>query len=223
MRPFSENSFTKDHSVILASASPRRRELLGLLGINFQIEPALGEEIVTTTCPSEVVTQLSQQKAEEVANRYLKMNQVHHADGVSKVSCDESQNSSQKYLVIGADTVVACGDEILGKPSDEVQAVAMLTLLQGRTHSVFTGVTVYEVDGTVLRQICSFAEETKVTMYPVAEREICAYVATKDPMDKAGAYAIQGRSAVFIKEIQGDYNNVVGLPVARLYQELFKK
>ncbi len=123
--------------------------------------------------------------------------------------------------VLGADTVVAFEGQILGKPENEADALRMLRMLSGNTHSVFTGVTVIAGNGREKR-IISFAEETKVTMYPMTEEQIQAYVETKEPMDKAGAYGIQGKCAIYIEKIEGDYNNVVGLPVAALYQKLTK-
>lgn len=194
--------------VILASASPRRRELLQMMGIDFIVMPATWEERITDTDPAKVVVSLSRQKALEVA-----------------------MAQTSECLVIGADTVVACDGQILGKPRDEEDAVRMLMKLQGRAHSVFTGVTVFHVQRAEDMQerngqrkewqpVMSFAEETIVHMYPSSEEELRAYAETGDPLDKAGSYAIQGPSAVFIRAIEGDYQNVVGLPLARLYQQL---
>ena len=122
-------------------------------------------------------------------------------------------------VILGADTVVTFENEILGKPRDEEDAKRMLELLSGNTHSVFTGVTMIIVrEGR--REIRSFFEETKVTMYPLKEEQILSYIRTGEPMDKAGAYAIQGKCAIYIKGIEGDYNNVVGLPLARIFQEM---
>ena len=122
-------------------------------------------------------------------------------------------------LVLGADTVVACDGKILGKPADTEAAVAMLTMLQGRGHEVYTGVTIlYEENGE--RKTLTFHEKTIVHFYPMTDAQIREYVATGDPMDKAGAYGIQGFCARYIRGIEGDYNNVVGLPVGRVYQEL---
>ncbi len=184
--------------IVLASASPRRRELLAQIGLDFTVQPAEGEEVITGTRPEQIVKELADQKARQVAAQQQK-----------------------PCLVIGADTIVACDGRILGKPADEAHALEMLTLLQGRTHSVFTGVAVYVArPETGLRQTALFAEETKVHMYPASREELISYIATGEPMDKAGAYAIQGLSAVLIRSIEGDYNNVVGLPVARLYQHI---
>lgn len=118
-------------------------------------------------------------------------------------------------IVIGADTVVAIDRQILGKPKDEQEALRMLTLLSGREHSVYTGVTILSID-----KIITFTTETKVTFYPLTKAEIRAYIATGEPMDKAGAYGIQGKGALLVKELKGDYFNVVGLPVSRLWREL---
>lgn len=195
--------------IILASASPRRKALLEQIGMEFEICPAKGEEVITESRPDAVVSELSRQKAEEVAAGVLTYNEQH-----------PDLATPQDILVIGADTVVAYGDEILGKPKDEEDARRMLTLLQGNTHSVYTGITLVFIDKSGRTGEYCFFEKTDVTMYPMDEDEINRYIATGEPMDKAGSYGIQGRCAIYIKQIEGDYNNVVGLPVARLYQEL---
>ena len=197
--------------MILASASPRRKELLEQIGAEFVICPAKGEEVITETDPSAVVMELSRQKAEEVAYGVLIYNEQ-HADLATP----------QDILVIGADTVVAYENQILGKPKDEEDARRMLTMLSGNTHSVYTGVTFVFIDKEGRTGEHCFFEKTDVCMYPLKEEEIDRYIQSGDPMDKAGSYGIQGRFAIHIKEIRGDYNNVVGLPVARLYQELQK-
>lgn len=197
--------------MILASASTRRKELLEQIGAEFVICPAKGEEVITETDPSAVVMELSRQKAEEVAYGVLIYNEQ-HADLATP----------QDILVIGADTVVAYENQILGKPKDEEDARRMLTMLSGKTHSVYTGVTFVFIDKEGRTGEHCFFEKTDVCMYPLKEEEIDRYIQSGDPMDKAGSYGIQGRFAIHIKEIRGDYNNVVGLPVARLYQELQK-
>ena len=197
--------------MILASASPRRKELLEQIGAEFVICPAKGEEVITETDPSAVVMELSRQKAEEVASGVLTYNEQ-HADLATP----------QNILVIGADTVVAYENQILGKPKDEEDARRMLTMLSGKTHSVYTGVTFVFIDKEGRTGEHCFFEKTDVSLYPLKEEEIERYIQSGDPMDKAGSYGIQGRFAIHIKEIRGDYNNVVGLPVARLYQELQK-
>ncbi len=180
--------------IILASASPRRKELLEQIQIPFQIRVSDVEEKVNTQVPHLLVQELSRQKAEAVF-----------------ASCKDRED----VLVIGADTVVACDGKILGKPKDEEQAVEMLHLLQGRTHQVYTGVTLFTG-----RACKTFYEVTDVHFYPMSEAQIAEYAAGGDSLDKAGAYGIQGVCARYIRGIEGDYNNVVGLPVGRLYQEL---
>lgn len=188
------------NKIILASQSPRRRELLEQVGIEFEVIPSAAEEKAEKSDPVEIVIELSSQKAIDVGNA--------NRSGVE-----------DNTLIIGADTVVALDGEVMGKPKDREQAIAMLKKLQGRTHCVYTGVCLhYKTDGGF--ETVSFAKETKVTFYQMTDQEIERYVDTGEPMDKAGAYGIQGRSAVFIKEIAGDYNNVVGLPVAEIYQQL---
>lgn len=183
--------------VILASASPRRKELLERIGVKFDIIPATGEEVITKKIPEEVVMELAKQKAEEIA----------------KVAEEDA-------LIIGADTVVVCDGKILGKPKDEEDAFQMLTMLSGREHEVYTGVAM--IDNRE-KSIENFFERTRVIMYPITEKEIREYIAGGEPMDKAGAYAIQGTGAKFIQKIEGDYHNVVGLPVGRIYQEIKRK
>lgn len=183
-------------NIILASASPRRRELLDTVGIPFSVCPSQGEEKIRVSSPAEIVEELSEQKAREV---FLK--------------------TSGEVLVIGADTVVAAKGNILGKPKNRKEAIQMLKKLQGASHEVYTGVTMLSRDENGEQQK-TFHVMTAVEFYPMSEEEIESYVDTGEPMDKAGAYGIQGKAGIFVKEIRGDYNNVVGLPVARLYQEL---
>ena len=134
----------------------------------------------------------------------------------------EAENGREGILVIGADTVVSYQGQILGKPVDTDDAVRMLSMLQGNAHSVFTGVTLIRRGLKETWQV-TFAEETRVHMYPMTEAEIRWYVGTGEPMDKAGAYGIQGLCARFVEKIEGDYNNVVGLPVGKIWQELKKR
>lgn len=185
--------------IILASASPRRRELLQQIGLQFEVNPASGEELITETDPVLVVEELSRQKAMEIAGKVKE-------DGI----------------IIGADTIVTFKNKIMGKPRDEEDAIEMLSQLSGKSHEVYTGVTAIKIENEA-SEIITFSESTEVVFYPVDKEEICAYISTKEPMDKAGAYGIQGKGAAFVKEIHGDYNNVVGLPLARLYQEVLKK
>lgn len=200
--------------IILASGSPRRKELLEQVGLEFEICPAKGEEVITTTIPHEAVLELSRQKAEEVAGGIA----AYLEHGIPSQLVGEAKG--QDILVIGADTVVAYGNKILGKPKDEENAREMLSLLSGNTHSVYTGVTCVFISADGKTGEHSFYEKTDVSMCPMSQEQIKRYIATGEPMDKAGSYAIQGRCAVYVRKINGDYNNVVGLPVGRLYQEL---
>lgn len=190
--------------IILASASPRRRELLSQIGMDFEVRVSDASESAVSYEPSELVKELSALKASAVF------------DQLSKEEKEES-------LVIGADTVVSLSGSIMGKPKDGQEAVNMLLGLQGRVHQVYTGVTfIFQADLREAPMKVSFFEKTDVSVYPMSQEEILSYVATGEPMDKAGAYAIQGKFAAYIKEINGDYNNVVGLPIGRLYQEMKK-
>ena len=191
--------------IILGSASPRRRELLSQIGVEFEVRVSDKEEIYKSSIPEEIVKELSLMKAENVASDLLE----NIADG-----------SIKDTVVIGADTIVVLDDEILGKPSDEEDAVRMLTCLQGREHWVYTGVAVLDFGSDGKKTVINYPVGTKVYVNAMTEDEIRAYVATKDPLDKAGAYGIQGRFAAYIDRIDGDYYNVVGLPVSRVYRTL---
>lgn len=224
--------------IILASASPRRRELLTQIGLDFEVVVSETEEKITSTEPAKVVEELSAQKAEAVWEKLCSMTasqgsvtnaeRLDEGSGVSRTDegsevFEPEQTSGESTMagsvVLGADTVVACDGKILGKPADTEAAAAMLTMLQGRGHEVYTGVTIlYEENGE--RKTLTFHEKTIVHFYPMTDAQIREYVATGDPMDKAGAYGIQGFCARYIRGIEGDYNNVVGLPVGRVYQEL---
>lgn len=224
--------------IILASASPRRRELLTQIGLDFDIVVSETEEKITSTEPAKVVEELSAQKAEAVWEKLCSMTasqgsvtnaeRLDEGSGVSRTDegseVFESEQTSGEttitdIIVLAADTVVACDGKILGKPADTEAAAAMLTMLQGRGHEVYTGVTIlYEQNGE--RKTLTFHEKTIVHFYPMTDAQIREYVATGDPMDKAGSYGIQGFCARYIRGIEGDYNNVVGLPVGRVYQEL---
>ena len=191
--------------IVLASASPRRRELLSQIGVEFEVKPADGEERIISTEPSKVVEELSGQKAMFTAKALEK----------------ENGHVPEGCIVLGADTIVSYEGRILGKPSDEEDAIQMLSMLQGNTHQVYTGVTVLkEKQGSWKSH--TFFECTDVIFYPVTREEIVEYVNSGDPMDKAGSYGIQGAWGAYVKGIHGDYNNVVGLPVARLIYETKK-
>lgn len=178
--------------IILASGSPRRKEILDLAELDFGVMPSNAEEITTKTAPHEVVMELALIKAKDIYEK-----------------------TDKQSMVVGADTVVAYQGQILGKPADKEDAKRMLFMLSGQTHEVYTGVCVIE-DG----EAKTFYEETKVTFYEISEDEIDHYIETGEPMDKAGSYGIQGKAAVFIKGIEGDYYNVVGFPIARFLHEI---
>ena len=206
--------------LVLASASPRRRELLSQIGLEFTVMPSTKEENAKTTEAGALVQELSRQKAVDNWEQ-LSGDQGQNPDADQEQISEETQEPNlngkrqPELLVIGADTVVCCEGKILGKPHSREAAAEMLTALQGRSHEVYTGVTLYSQSETV-----TFFECTQVEFYPMTEVEISEYIDSKEPMDKAGAYGIQGLGARFVKDIRGDYNNVVGLPVGRLYQEL---
>lgn len=182
--------------------------------------PSTKEENAKTTEAGALVQELSRQKAVDIWEQ-LSGGQGQNPDADQEQISEETQEPNlngkrqPELLVIGADTVVCCEGKILGKPHSREAAAEMLTALQGRSHEVYTGVTLYSQSETV-----TFFECTQVEFYPMTEVEISEYIDSKEPMDKAGAYGIQGLGARFVKGIRGDYNNVVGLPVGRLYQEL---
>lgn len=194
-------------TIILASGSPRRKELLSQIGLDFRSVTSNADETTDKNRPEEMVLELSRKKAEAAAslNAAVRKNAAADFEG------------GDKYVYIGADTVVYAQDRILGKPADREEAFLMLKSLSGKSHSVFTGVTLLCGTDTI-----SFYEETKVFVYEMTDDEIWAYIDTGEPMDKAGAYGIQGAFAAFVSRIEGDYNSVVGLPVGRLYQEMRK-
>ena len=177
--------------LILASQSPRRKELLGLFSIPFVIEIAdIDEEMDPKKLPFDEVARVSRLKAMATPR-------------------------SQDEVVVAADTIVVCEGRVLGKPHSEEEAVSMLRLLSGRDHQVMTGVTVACAD-----RCKTFTEVTDIHFRELSDKEIHAYVATGEPMDKAGAYGIQGGAALFCSHMVGDYYNVMGLPVCRLGQLL---
>lgn len=184
--------------IVLASQSPRRKNLLNQLGIAFEIIPSTVTEIITSTNPFEIVTDLSLQKAKDVAS---------------------TQSDS---LVIGADTIVVQNGTILGKPNSKEEAFTMLTNLSGTFHYVYTGVSFVVTDASKnIYTTLSFYEETKVWFTSLSEHEIQSYINGGSPMDKAGAYGIQDDwGSVFVERIEGDYYNVVGLPLSRFYKEI---
>jgi septum formation protein len=180
--------------IVLASGSPRRRELLRQIGLEFVVEPSeYEEELNRKLTPAKLVRFLSGEKARAIASK--------HPDS----------------LIIAADTVGVLNGKIIGKPGSVADAVKMLHRLSGKTHSVITGFTILDTSNN--REVTRTVK-TDVTFRRLARREIEAYVATGEGMDKAGAYAIQGKGALLVKELKGDYYNVVGLPIGALAQAL---
>ena len=190
---------------ILGSGSPRRRELLGMILPEFTVLPSrFDEESIQREgmTPCEIVCTLSREKAREVFERY------------------RAENPQEEICVIGGDTIVISPDgEVMGKPSSRADAARMLKQLSGCTHQVMTAVTVMAQSvGQTLERV--FPVQTDVTFYPLSDHEIERYLDTGEPFDKAGSYGIQGYGGLLVERIAGDYNNVVGLPVARLMREL---
>ena len=188
--------------MILASQSPRRRELLSDAGFELEIAPAdIDESRREHETPVQLVERLAAEKADE--------------------ACRTLDHAPSDGLLVAADTIVWMGDEALGKPVDASDAMTMLGELSGRTHHVSTGVCALSLtaDGACAARAC-FVETTDVVFWPLTEAEIAAYVATGEPLDKAGAYGIQGAGRLLVEKIDGDYSNVVGLPVARLVREV---
>ena len=187
--------------IVLASGSPRRKELLARTDLKFSVVVSDGEEKTDLTDPAEMVEKLSFDKAMAVARKLLQEN--------------------EPCLIIGADTVVAFEGKILGKPVDKKDALDTLSRLQGNAHQVYTGVTLLVKEKDTWKPH-TFSEKTDVQFYPVSKEELMEYISTGEPMDKAGSYGIQGKFGIYVKGICGDYNNVVGLPVGRLVYELKK-
>lgn len=184
--------------IILASASPRRKELLTQIGINFEVIPSAADESSMEKRPDKLVEDLSHKKAVDVMEKVT-------GDGI----------------IIGADTIVAKDSLILGKPKNEQEAFEMLSLLQGSTHQVYSGVTLLVCrNGNTITE--TFHVKTEVEVLPMTREEIQAYISLGSCLDKAGSYGIQECFARHIKGICGDYNNVVGLPVSELYMHLKK-
>ena len=178
---------------VLASRSPRRRQILELAGWAFDVQESQADETLPPGMPPDAAVQLlARRKVGAVAP------------------------SAPGAFVLGADTIVVCNGRLLGKPRTETEAFDMLRLLSGRTHDVWTGVAIAAPHGKTV----SFAEKTAVTFWELSDEEITSYIATGEPMDKAGAYGIQGRAALFVRRIEGDYLTVVGLPLSRTAREL---
>ena len=183
--------------LILASKSPRRRELMQKLNTAFDCEPARGEEIIPEGTPTEDITRvLSRQKAREVFSRH----------------------AGEDVTVIGSDTVVLCDGKVFGKPADEEEARQMLRSLSGKTHQVSTGVTILSAEGEE-----SFTSVAEVRFFDLPEAQIEAYLASGEPMDKAGTYGIQGQGALLVEEVRGDFYTIVGFPIGEVARRLVNR
>jgi len=187
---------SEKRKIVLASASPRRRELLALTGLSFTVDPSsYEEELVPAVKPRLLACRLSSEKARAVAKKH------------------------RNALIIAADTFIVYRDHLMGKPHTEKEALRMLCILNGRSHSVITGFTIVD---TVTGKSLSKSVETKVWFRKLTKRELASYVRTGEPLDKAGAYAIQGLGSLIVEKIEGDYFNVIGLPLSSLAKALNK-
>lgn len=186
--------------IILASASPRRRELMEQAGYDFEVQVSHKEEVYTSTEPDEIVKELALLKAKDIAN----------------------QNETKNLVVIGADTVVAHKGHILGKPQSKEDAFHMIQDFQGDKHQVYTGVAILSYDENGKENIDNHAVKTDVYVNPMTDAEIWNYIDSDNVMDKAGSYGIQSGFAIHIERIEGDYFNVVGLPISYIYEQLKK-
>lgn len=195
------------YKVILASGSPRRKEIMDQMGISFEAVPSHEKEVVEHDIPSKMVEALAKLKADDVASRF--------------------ESIEDNLIIIGADTLVFHKGQVMGKPKDRDDAIRMVKSLSGDTHEVYTGVYIIirnnEDKENKKEENIAFSVCSKVTVQPLTMEEIEDYVDTGEPYDKAGAYAIQGRFGIYIKEIQGDYYNIVGFPISRIYEELKAK
>lgn len=197
------------YQVILASESPRRKEIMETMGIQYKVLAANVEEIVEETEPSDMVRALARLKTSAVKQK-LELQELLGED-------------NQDVIILGADTMVFYKEHALGKPKNEEDAARMLEMLSDDTHEVYTGVNIIIKNKKKEEEEISFSVCTKVVVQPLSKEQIMDYIATGEPMDKAGAYAIQGRFGIYIKEILGDYYNVVGFPIAQIYDALLKR
>lgn len=186
--------------IILASASPRRRELMTQAGYEFEIQVSHKEEIYTSETPDEIVKELALLKAKDIAEK----------------------NDAKNLIVIGADTVVAHKGAILGKPQSKEDAFEMIKAFQGDKHQVYTGVAILDYDNDGKETVVNHAVKTEVYVNSMTDEEIWNYIESDNVLDKAGSYGVQSGFAVHIKKIEGDYFNVVGLPISYIYEELKK-
>ncbi len=228
---------TDNTKIILASGSPRRKELISQAGLDFSIEISDVDETVDSQDAEKTVKELAERKADAVAKNHLRgeatgnlQNEVEEnmqrnancEQGEASNDSQDKVNSKEELLIVSADTVVALDNHVIGKPKDEEDALKILMSLSGKTHDVYTGVCcISMLDGNVTTKDC-FVVRTAVTMYDFDESEALEYIASGEPMDKAGAYGIQGIGARLVEKIDGDYNNVVGFPLATFLRRMGK-
>lgn len=188
----------KSRKIILASASPRRKELMAMAGYEFEIKVSHKEESYQSTEPDEIVKELSLLKAEDIAE----------------------QEEQKDLVIVGADTVVAYDGKILGKPQSKEEAFQMIKSFQGQKHQVYTGVAILKFDADGQKDVINHAVKTDVYVKAMTDEEIWTYIGSDNVLDKAGAYGIQSGFAIHIEKIEGDYFNVVGLPISYIYEAL---
>ncbi len=194
------------YQIILASGSPRRREIMEIMDIPYKVVTADVDEVTKEKEPSKMVQALANLKTNEVASLTA-----------------ANTGDIRDIIIIGADTMVFYQEHALGKPKNEAEAARMLGMLSNDVHEVYTGVSILIYDSESKKESISFAVCTKVYVQPLSTQQIMEYIATGEPMDKAGAYGIQGKFGIYIKEIAGDYYNIVGFPIAQIYQALLHK
>lgn len=193
------------YQIVLASESPRRKEIMETMGIPYTVIPSNVKEEVEEIVPDKMVQALARLKTEAIKTRARK--QIPEENDL---------------IILGADTMVFYQEHALGKPKDEADAARMLRMLSGEVHEVCTGVSIHILRHQGVEESFTFAVSTKVVVNPLTKEQIMDYIATGEPMDKAGAYAIQGKFGIFIKEIDGDYYNIVGFPIAEIYASLLR-
>ena len=193
------------YQIILASASPRRKEIMEKMGIPYEVIVSNVKEEVEETVPDRMVQALAKLKT-----------------GAIKEEAKSEVEAEKDIIIIGADTMVFYKDHALGKPKDEADAARMLRMLSDAVHEVATGVSIVIIHRDGREEELAFSVCTKVTVNPLTDQQIFDYIATGEPMDKAGAYAIQGGFGIYIGEIEGDYYNIVGFPIAEIYSVLLR-
>lgn len=194
------------YQIILASESPRRKEIMETMGIEYKVITSNVEESVEETVPEEMVQAIARLKTEAVLKKQRQL-----------------EPDCQDVIILGADTMVFYDGHALGKPKDEQDAVRMLSMLSDASHNVITGVSIIIANKYGFEERISFAVSTRVMVMPLTLEQILDYIQTGEPMDKAGAYAIQGKFGIYIKEIAGDYYNIVGFPIAKINDVLLQK